>query len=160
MKKQTPVPDFWLVKIDETEYRCDSMRQRVKKIWATYLIDVSRHTFCCETTPSYWCDFVESYPEHLDSSDESDMEKLADEICESDDTAGMYVHVSDFTHKQPLDRLPRNRKLHLSRKGHRKEELAYAKAARRAHGVESDLKELYEELLNSVREYVHCNSLL
>lgn len=158
---KVPLPDFWLVKIDESEYWSDSIRQRVKRIWSVYLLDTSRHTHLCELAPSYWLEFVESYAEHLPETDESEREKLSDTIADESqtcDSQDMYVHVSDFTDKRVLDRLPRNRKYHISRKGKRKEELAYQKDARKLGEQELDYE--YSNLLDSIREYVHANSLL
>lgn len=162
---RVPLPDFWLVKIDESEYWTDSIRQRVKRVWSVYLLDASRHTHLCELAPSYWLEFVESYPEHLPETDESERDKLSETIAEEAAMCSdqdMYVHVSDFTdsskNKQPLNRLPRKRKYHISRKGKRDEELAYQKDARKLGEQELDYE--YSNLLDSIREYVRSNSLL
>jgi hypothetical protein len=163
MTTQTPVPDFWLVKIDETEFWCDYIKSRVKKVWSVYLVDVAQHTFCCEPTPSYWLTFVESYADYLKSSDETEQDKLSEEIKEAAnaDEQGMYVRVSDFTKKSPLDRLPRNRKFHISRKGKREEEVQYAREARRYFKRTGETQEEeYRGLCESILEYVHSNQLL
>jgi hypothetical protein len=157
-----PTPDFWLVKIDETDNWCESITSRVKRVWGVYLIDVTQHTFCCELSPSYWCDFVESYPQHFPETPEEDQDKINEEIEDTENLSGsdnsMYVHVSDFTNRTPLDKLPRSRKRHLSRKGNRALEVLAAREMRKA--CDEDAREIYEDCREGVLEYVHSNSLL
>jgi hypothetical protein len=158
-----PTPDFWLVKIDETDKWCDSLKSKVKRIWGIYLIDVTQHTYCCEMTPSYWCDFVESYPQHFAETSTDEQDKLNEEIGDEGDRGGsdnsMYIRVSDFTNRKPLDQLPRSRKFHISRKGNRRLEVLAAREMRKALG-EEEMKEAYETLREALLEYVHSNSLL
>jgi hypothetical protein len=53
------LPEFKIVRINETEYWDLADTPAVKEVWAIYLVDVTRSHFCCEITPSYWLDFLD-----------------------------------------------------------------------------------------------------
>lgn len=51
MKRNYVEPKFRLVEIEETQYWSDDVQAR-GRIFAVYLVDLSRHTYLCEMTPS------------------------------------------------------------------------------------------------------------
>lgn len=77
------LPDLWLVKIDETGYWADSVRERVKRIFGVYVFDRRRYVHCCSCEATYECHFMGSQWES-DTDDESLWEDIheGDAQCE------------------------------------------------------------------------------
>ena len=77
------IPEIRVLKADETEYWCDEIKAKVKRIFGVYVFDWRRHVHCCELTPSYECHFVEDQAEYVDGLSDGEIDKLDDLIREA-----------------------------------------------------------------------------
>jgi hypothetical protein len=86
---------FKLVKIDETQYWSDEIKERVGKLYGVYLIDTNAHTYCCEVTPSYCAYFLYTTYDDPDDMDDLEAEAFDEMIRHADFNAAdvSYFHV-------------------------------------------------------------------
>lgn len=82
------------VEINETNYLCDRLKEKVGAYYGVYLIDKSEVTHCCELEPSYWLEAV-GYR----------TDKPLDEGTE-EDLMGSWQDSSHYRHCRAVDRLP------------------------------------------------------
>lgn len=73
------VPDFRILKVDETYHWREDIRQAAGTILSVYLVDVSSRTYCCEPTPSYELELV-GYTWTRIQEEESAQEQLSEDI--------------------------------------------------------------------------------
>ena len=92
------MPDFRVVKLDDTKYWHEDIVALAGRIWSVYLVDVSTYVYCCELTPSYCLEFIGSTWERS-PEDSSEAEKLWEQINEVDiDSSDVaYVNVGDLS---------------------------------------------------------------
>ena len=105
MLNQEPNPaiptDYWCLCLDQTPYYTIPPDEVpfIEKIVGIYFYDASSRTYCCESTPSYWLEYIgDSVYFRPDTPDEK-----REELQEKYETCGgenCYMHCSD------IDRLP------------------------------------------------------
>jgi hypothetical protein len=112
---QEILPHFKWVKIDETRHWAEEWRakNKIKKIVSTYIFNANEVTHCCEITPSYWLEHIESCAELEQDAGVADMtdaeyqafleecgridEEMRDEELQNDNS--MYVHCREVDGK-------------------------------------------------------------
>jgi hypothetical protein len=133
-EKKKVVPDFKLVELDETHHWSDEMQARGKML-GVYLVDMNRHVYCCEMTPSLELTYLYT---NTVANDKSDHDAFNDEVTQEE----MAARTSDVTY------------VHV---GTKFEQVAEADME------ESEKRELaageitYEALVEEMREYYICN---
>lgn len=95
-------PAFFILKLDETEYWCQEVKDKAKKIFGIYLFDKNKHVHCCELTPSYECTFVKSEWTDSDLSDE-EQEELDSLIMHGNMET---INTVSYFHTYVIDGLP------------------------------------------------------
>lgn len=83
-----------ILKIDETEYWSDEIKNRVKRIFGVYVFDPNWRVHCCEFTPSYELYRLESQVEFHENTPDDEVVMLEDEVREAErfDDPVVYVH--------------------------------------------------------------------
>lgn len=97
--------DAMAIYLDETRHYNIAAEDRpfIEKIIGVYVLDTNEHTYCCEITPSHWCEHVyDSVVTTYDTPD--DVRDRLDEQYAHCGSDGMYLHVSS------VDRLPTDQK--------------------------------------------------
>jgi hypothetical protein len=106
-------PHFKWVKIDETRHWVEEWRKKnnVKKVVSTFIFNANEITHCCEITPSYWLEHLESYAQldvDTDSMSEEEFDafleesnRVEDEIRDEEiqNNNDMYVHCHEVDGK-------------------------------------------------------------
>lgn len=127
-------PDFKLVELDETHHWSDDFKAR-GKIMGVYLVNMNRHTYLCEMTPSLELTYLYT---NTVANDEADADAFNDEVTQEE----MVARTSDVTY------------VHVGTKFERIEQ---------ADMDESEKRELkageitYEALVEEMREYYISN---
>ena len=88
--------------IDETEHWNNEIADAAGKIFGVYLYNVDEVTHCCELTPSYELNFLQSVPLELPKA-ENFREKLLDVI----DEGNFQTERVHYFHCHVIDRLPK-----------------------------------------------------
>jgi hypothetical protein len=99
MKTKTICPDFRVLIRDETSYWLDeALVQRCGgKIMGVYYFDANRAVYCCEMTPSYEMEFMESIP-LVQSQDDRESDKVQMELMTGDAQSDgvRYIHCHEI----------------------------------------------------------------
>lgn len=77
------LPEICAVRIDETEFWSDDVREKVDKIYGIYLIDKSSHTHLCSATPSYAMYYM-GFSIYSDKINREELEELEMEMMAND----------------------------------------------------------------------------
>jgi hypothetical protein len=107
-------PHFKWVKIDETRHWAEEWRKKnnIKQLVSTYIFNANEVTHCCEFTPSYWLEHIETCAEQdVDTTKMTDAEydafleecgRIDEEIryeeCQNDNS--FYVHCNVVDNKK------------------------------------------------------------
>ena len=89
-------PDFRAVRLDIAKY-CTPVERAVKYIRAiydVYMYDHNEHTFCCETTPSFYLRHLYTTVDFQNDPSEEMIADIEETCCES--AEDIYMHVSDI----------------------------------------------------------------
>ena len=92
-----------ILKIEQTDNWCESIKNKVKRIFSVYLFDSKKRVHCCEFTPSFECLFVESQAEFFASTDDAEIENIEEEIRRGDFQTDMV----SYLHCHKLESFPR-----------------------------------------------------
>lgn len=87
---------FKIVVLDETEYWCESIKQKAGKIYAAYLFDANRPVNCCELRPSY-----ELYPLYTTPLNDDEAGSVSEEIMASESQDVSYFHCCSIDRLSP-----------------------------------------------------------
>lgn len=123
--------DWEIVAIDETQYWHEDIVAKAGKLYGIYLFDASRHTYCCELTPSYEVYFIETV--YTKATDDEDLNM---KVLEADAQSGPTC----YFHCRVIDRM-RPKWTH----------------AFPEHNVECATEEEWEEERESMLEYLRGN---
>jgi hypothetical protein len=128
------VPDFKLVELDETHHWSDEVQAR-GRVYGVYLVDMNRHTYCCELTPSL--ELI-----YLYSNTEAKRKKDDDAFNEFVTQEEMVARGSECTYVHVGTRFDRIEETHMDES--EKRELAAGEIT-------------YEALVEEMREYYIAN---
>ncbi len=89
MNKELIEPRFRVARIEETQHYTDpKLTNAAGKIYAIFLYDQSRQTFCCELTPSYELHYIDTVTE----------ERVEDEIYDQIQEANYHRELVEYQH--------------------------------------------------------------
>jgi hypothetical protein len=91
--------DIKVLKVDQTEYWCDEIKKKVKRIFTVYLFNPNKRVHCCEITPSYECVFLEYQIDFPDDISEEERDRIYMEVTEVQEDVAYY-------HCSGIDNLP------------------------------------------------------
>ena len=92
---------FKIVKINETPMWAESMQKRAGKLTGVYIYDDGEQTHCCELTPSFWLEFIQTEPENY-PEDDQERERLLDDINDAEIRGGDSSH---YRHCSAVEKL-------------------------------------------------------
>jgi len=106
MKK--PKPELVIVKIQSTRDWDQEFvkKSQIKEIWDVYLYDQNERTFCCELTPSYCLNYMDTHAYFADGISDEDRDEAEESIMES---TAWNDRVS-YYHCSAIDSLPEEHK--------------------------------------------------
>lgn len=99
MSKTEVLPDWRIIILDETSHWLDKglIARCGDKIKGVYFFDANRHVHCCEFTPSFELEFIESIPEHSPEDDsERDQLQMDLQVGDCDSPLVIYAYVSQI----------------------------------------------------------------
>lgn len=139
-------PHWYIYRQDATQYWDDPdlVARSGGTIYGMYLFDNNRHVHCCEITPSYEMEFLESVPKSR-PEDECLADRLDMDVMEGDTDRGevSYFHVHNIDLAKCID--------------------AWAMTADEwqtlLDDADGDTEQAYEAALEAAREYVHTHGL-
>lgn len=87
-------PDYWIVKVPETEHWSQDVQEKISAIYAVYALDRNLHVYICSLTPSYELFFLEHDFVEIEELSEEDREELHEIISTHPNDAYEYMDVS------------------------------------------------------------------
>ena len=139
-------PDIRILKLDESHNWDPEIVSRAGgKIFGVYLYDATVAVHCCEITPSYELNFIESQPHQL-PDDEDEREKLYDDIQEGD----LHTEPVLYYHKPAIDRIEEVEEGRTTETSHR---------FKLSHLEGHEWGETSNEAIEEALDWVRCNSV-
>ena len=136
-----------LLKIDETEYwDKDFLKEHhIRRMFGVYIYDSIARVYCCETTPSYECYFVENQVDFESGHYEPDIDTLV-ETNDDDEVKYFHCHTIEGSPTFKEGWFPRGKMGVVSIRGFSKESMK-----------SFDLEGRRSELIEEAHEYCHQN---
>jgi hypothetical protein len=78
------LPELCIVKLDQREFWCDSVKTKTTRIFGVYAFDRRRHVHCCSLTPSYELNCLGTQYEAVEGLDEEAQDRLNQDVLEGD----------------------------------------------------------------------------